>query len=352
METGAEVVWRAIDARCAGRYSGGLLCMRGERPGETGPTNVTSSMTSIAVQRHAPIPTWFGVGGGADALASPRTPAELDACLEIDPSARMLGDGANLLVDDGGVGGLVVKLAQGEFARVEPLPAGEGSGVAGTVTVRAGAGANLPKLIVEAVRMGLGGIEGLAGIPATVGGALVMNAGGSFGQIADVVRRVHATTREGDRLTLDRSEIAFAYRCSGLNRLIITGCELELRRADPAALRARLKDVMAYKKGTQPMAENSAGCCYKNPTLAAGIEGIGEPGARVSAGMLIDRAGCKGLAVGGAAVSHHHANFFTVRPGARAADVIALMGEVERRVLDRFGVALEREVVVWRREGA
>jgi UDP-N-acetylmuramate dehydrogenase len=264
----------------------------------------------------------------------------------------VLGDGANLLVHDGGVAELVVSLAQGEFTRVEPQPGAEGAPDADTVIVRAGAGANLPKMIVEAVRLGLGGIEGLGGIPASVGGALVMNAGGAFGQIGDVVRRVHAVGRDGERLTLERSEIRFGYRRSGLNGLIITGCDLELRRGDPVALRARLKEVMAYKKSTQPMGESSAGCCYKNPTLTTPIEGLAEAGARVSAGMLIDRAGCKGLAVGGATVSSHHANFLTVRPGARAADVIALMEQVERRVLESFGVALEREVVVWRRDVA
>jgi UDP-N-acetylmuramate dehydrogenase len=111
-----------------------------------------------------------------------------------------------------------------------------------------------------------------------------------------------------------------------------------------------LKEVMAYKKSTQPMGEKSAGCCYRNPTLRGDIDGIAAAGARVSAGMLIDRAGCKGLCVGGARVSEQHANFLTVRAGARAADVISLMERVERRVLDRFGVSLEREVVVWRRE--
>lgn len=311
-----------------------------------------TTVTDIPIQRDAPIPTWFGVGGGADALATPRTEGELLACLDMDPACRVLGDGANLLVHDAGVSELVVNLGQGEFTRVDPAPGGEGAPDAETVIVRAGAGANLPKMIVESVRLGLGGIEGLGGIPASVGGALVMNAGGAFGQIADVVRRVFAVSRDGERVTLERGEIAFGYRRSGLNDLILTGCELELRRGDPAALRTKLKEVMAYKKSTQPMGEKSAGCCYKNPTLGRAVAGIGEAGQRVSAGMVIDRAGCKGLSIGGAAVSERHANFFPVAKGARAADVIGLMGEVERRVLDRFGIVLEREVVVWRRDGA
>ena len=310
------------------------------------------AVTEIPIQRDAPIPTWFGVGGGADVLAKPRSEQELLACLDMDPRCRVLGDGANLLVHDAGVSELVVSLGQPAFSIVEPVEGREGAPDSDTVVVRAGAGVNLPKMIVESVRLGLGGIEGLGGIPASVGGALVMNAGGAFGEIADVVRRVFAVGRDGERVTLERDEIGFGYRRSGLGELILTGCELGLRRGDPAQLRERLKEVMAYKKGTQPMAEKSAGCCYKNPTLEAAIDGIGEAGQRVSAGMVIDRAGCKGLSIGGATVSERHANFFPVAKDARAADVIDLMEEVERRVFDRFGIRLEREVVVWRRDEA
>jgi UDP-N-acetylmuramate dehydrogenase len=310
---------------------------------------MTPAVTSFPLQRDAPIPTWFGIGGGADALATPRDEAELLACLDMDPAARILGDGANLLVHDAGVSELVVSLTQPVFTAVEPLPGRDGEPDRETVVVGAGAGASLPRVIIESVRMGLGGVEGLGGIPASIGGALVMNAGGSFGQIADVVRRVFAVNRSGESVSLSRDEIDFGYRRSGLNDLVVIGCEIELRRGDPAALRDKLKDVMAYKKSTQPMGEDSAGCCYKNPTLVCAIEDVGEVDERVSAGMVIDRAECKGLSVGGASVSERHANFFPVAEGALAADVIALMEEVERRVFDRFGISLEREVVIWQR---
>ncbi|VAX37645.1 hypothetical protein MNBD_PLANCTO03-651, partial [hydrothermal vent metagenome] len=141
-------------------------------------------------------------------------------------------------------------------------------------------------------------------------------------------------------------------RSSELGDCILVGCELELRRGDPTALLARLKEVMAAKAATQPMGEKSAGCCYKNPTLMRTIGGLGREGERIGAGLVIDRAGCKGLSVGRARVSDRHANFFPVAKDARAADVIALMEEVERRVFDRFGIALEREVIIWQRGGA
>lgn len=296
------------------------------------------------ISRLEHVPTWFGIGGGAERFASIRSGPELARALEIDASLRVLGDGANLLVDDDGVSELVVKL-EGELAEsvIDPV-----KGI-----VRAGAGANLPKLINETVRQGLAGLETLGGIPASVGGALMMNAGGKFGEIEQFVVRVHGVSREGREVVLERKDIAFGYRRSGLKDLILTSCELQLVPDDAAAVRKRLKEVMAYKKTSQPMAEKSAGCTYKNPTLEHDIMDLhdanGRAGRRVPAGLLIDRAGLKGLAVNAVSVSDVHANFFVTRPGATAHDVITLMEEVERRVLDRYGVQLEREVVVWSR---
>ena len=295
----------------------------------------------ISAQR--PVRTWFGIGGGAARTARPAAREEVVRCLEIDPKLRVLGDGANLLVDDDGVDELVVELTA-------PALAGwEIDDTKGLVTV--GAGANLPKLINETVRRGLWGLETLAGIPAQIGGALVMNAGGAFGQIADVVERVSAVDRRGNAVELARREIAFEYRRSGLNELIVLGATLRLTPGDAEKLRARQVEIMRYKKHSQPMAEHSAGCVFKNPTLGQALKEApdAEPGKRVSAGRLIDLAGLKGTRVGGAEVSGVHANFVVTRPGATARDVIELMRTVARRVRERFGVTLEREVVVWTR---
>lgn len=297
--------------------------------------------TPLHIERNAPIPTWFGIGGRADRLAQPANLEQLRICLSEDPAARILGDGANLLVDDDGVGELVVLLNQRPFTGIS-IDRSRGR-------VIAGAGANLPKLILETVRQGLAGLEGLGGIPATLGGAVVMNAGGAFGQIADAVGKVHAFDRAGREVVLERDEIDFSYRHSGLNHLVLTSIELDLREEDPVALRARLKEVMDYKKGSQPMADRSAGCVWKNPTLAAEVPGIGHAGDRVSAGMLLDRAGCKGLAVGGASISPRHANFVVTDLGAKARDVLGLMDQARQRVLETFGVMLEPEVVIWKR---
>lgn len=294
------------------------------------------------IEQNAPIPTWFGVGGGADRLARPRNLDQLRRCIEMDPNLRILGDGANLLVDDAGVGELVVSLAEGEFGDVKIDQA------AGRIT--AGAGANLPKLILDSVRAGLGGLEGLGGVPATVGGAAVMNAGGTYAQICDTIARVHALDRAGRPVTLERNQIEYSYRKSGLNDLIITSVEFKLKKDDSGRLRSRLKEIMGFKKKSQPLSERSAGCCFRNPTLKEAISEVGPPGARVSAGLLIDRAGGKGATVGGANVSDRHANFITARRGCTAKDVLTLIDQLQARVRDKFGITLEPEVVIWRRK--
>jgi len=165
------------------------------------------------------------------------------------------------------------------------------------------------------------------------------------------VRSVTALTREGVVETLPRSSIDFGYRRSGLGERVIIGVEFELGHAERADLKRRYREALDYKNRSQPkMTDKSAGCCFKNPVLADAIEGIGHAGERVSAGLLLDLAGCKGRRVGSAMISERHANFITVAKGGRAADVVALMQEASARVADRFGVTLEREVVVWGRE--
>lgn len=302
---------------------------------------MTEELTDLTIERDAELPTWFGVGGRADRLARPESHEELRRCLELDPDLRVLGDGANLLVDDDGVGDLVVSVQTEGFRRVEW---DESSG-----RVLVGAGVALPRLINLCVARGLGGLEGLAGIPATVGGATVMNAGGSFGEFGSSVARVEAMDRAGRVHDIPRDRIDFGYRRSRLNHLIVTGVELQLVPGDVEDLRAEQLRCMAHKKQTQPLADKSAGCVFRNPTLGEAIEGVGRAGQRVSAGLLLDRAGCKGLGVGGASVSERHANFVVTSVDARARDVIELIGLAAQRVFDRFGVELEREVVVWQR---
>lgn len=291
------------------------------------------------IRFNAAVPTWFGVGGRADRFASPLDEEQVRDCVLAfaGHTVRVLGDGANLLVDDGGVDGLVLDLsALNEFETASD------DGGEGEVVLRVGAGRSLQRVVVDTVREGLSGLEHLGGIPASVGGAVVMNAGGSFGDISGAVRSVRALTTTGTQLRIPGEEISFGYRSSGLEHLILTGVEFGLERVgegERAGLRQRLKDVMSYKKETQPLSARSAGCCFKNP------------GPGVSAGALIDRAGCKGLRVGGAEVSSRHANFVVTHDGCTARQILDLMDEVQARVRQSSGIELEREIRVWSRGG-
>ncbi len=299
--------------------------------------------TQLHIEHNAPVPTWFHIGGKAAKLAKPESEEDLIACLEIDDEFKVLGEGANLLVDDGGVDGLVVSLETDGFRKVL---IDESAGL-----VRAGAGVALPSLINRCVKRGLGGLEVLAGIPATVGGAAIMNAGGAFGAMSDVVVGVTAIDRAGRVHAFDRSQIDFGYRQSRLNHLIVIEVVFELESGDPGEIKQSLSECMAYKTKSQPMSEKSAGCVFKNPVLNEAIDSIGEAGEqvgeRIGAGMLIDRAGCKGMRSGGAQVSDIHANFITSERDAKARDVIELIGKVQARVLETYGVMLERELIIW-----
>jgi UDP-N-acetylmuramate dehydrogenase len=213
----------------------------------------------------------------------------------------------------------------------------------GPVTAaRVGGGRDLAKTIHETVAAGLAGLEPLIGIPASIGGAIRMNAGGKYGAIGDVVQSVTIVGFDGEERTYARDQVRFEYRHTDLPAGIITSAVLSLRAAEPLGLRERAKEISKYKASVQPLGANSAGCMYKNPVHPA-------TGQRVSAGKLIDDAGLKGTRIGGALVSPQHGNFIVVEPGARASDVAELAALVADETFRRTGVRLEREVVFWRR---
>ena len=302
---------------------------------------MSTQTDQLAIEHNAEISTWFRIGGRADRLARPQSIEQLTRCLELDPDAKILGEGANLLVDDSGMDHLVISMQSEGFKAID---IDDTTGV-----VRAGAGAPLPRLITQTVNAGLGGLHGLAGFPATIGGACVMNAGGRFGTISDHLIELQALDRAGRMHTIRKGDIDFGYRHSGLNHLIICSAVFQLQPGETKALKNELAECMTYKTESQPMNEKSAGCAFKNPLLKDDLDGIGEAGSRVSAGMLIDRAGCKGLSVGGASVSPLHANFITTTADAKSSDAITLMDQVIGRVFDAFGITLEHEVVIWKR---
>lgn len=290
--------------------------------------------------------TWYGVGGRADVLAHPAGVAQLSAlaakCHENGIPVYVLGSGANLLVKDEGVRGIVVKLDDPSFDQIK---------IDGT-NLTAGPGVDLFKLVLECAKQGLAGLAHVAGIPASVGGAVRMNAGGAFGDIGSTVKKVHVMAENGQVYCRDRDDLVFGYRTTNIVAPYILDIEFDMDEADPQELARRVKEIFLYKKSTQPMAENSAGCAFKNPSVPVpGFEaeegGPPPPTQRVSAGKLIDEAGLKGHRIGGAEVSQRHANFIFTHPGCTASDVLALMDHIRQTVLDHHGVALQREVVVW-----
>ncbi len=285
--------------------------------------------------------TWYGIGGRADFLVRPRSIDVLaqlvKRCERTRTPVRVLGSGANLLVADEGVDGIVIRLDEPPFVDVAYNPHGEVN------AMRAMAGADLARVVMDTTRRGLEGLGQMAGIPASVGGALRMNAGGAYGSIGDAVISVTCLSRRGEVVTYPAAELKFEYRHTNIPDPIILGGMFRVTPADPVALREKVKDIFAFKKSTQPLADHSAGCTFKNP-----IDPVTEQ--RVSAGKLIDEAGLKGTSIGGATVSEHHANFIITQAGATASDVLQLLELVRKRVFERCGMQLEIEIAIWRRD--
>ncbi|MGC9317075.1 MAG: UDP-N-acetylmuramate dehydrogenase [Armatimonadota bacterium] len=272
--------------------------------------------------------TSFGIGGPADVLAIPSSPLALTELVrtaaELAVGPLYLGNGTNLIVRDGGIRGLVVRMAGGLA----------GINVEGTMAV-VEAGAPLASVCFQCARRGLAGLEFAAGIPGTLGGALIMNAGANGGEIGDITQWVEVVAPHGAIERLRSDELDFGYRRSALRQrgLAVLRAGLHLEPSDPELIHCRLCDAMAARCSTQPVSMPSAGCIFKRPQ--------GD-----YAGRLLEEAGAKGMRVGGAAVSTKHANFVVNRGGATASDVIELIERVRDLVHDRFGIMLEPEVCI------
>lgn len=272
--------------------------------------------------------TWFRIGGAAQYFIEPTSVEQLTEvlkrCRENEIPVRVLGGGANLLVDDSGVRGAVIHITGENFSEIKFTADG----------VKAGAAADLSRLVLRCVREGKSGMECLAGIPGSVGGAVRMNAGGAFGDIGSIVETVHLMDADGVVFTRMRGELTFGYRCTNITSTVILGAEFRLLDDDQHRILNQVKQIWIYKKNTQPLARRSAGCIFKNPR-------------GMSAGALIDKAGLKGRSVGGAYISDKHANFIIAEPNTRASDVLKLINIVRETVYKRLEVYLELELEVW-----
>ncbi len=319
------------------------------------PEQLSALLEELGIRHETDAPigkemTWYGVGGSAAILAHPAGTAQFSSlvarCHEQNIPVFILGSGANLLVKDGGVSGVVIRLDDPSFSQIK---------IEGT-KITAGPGVDLFKLVLECAKAGLAGLAHVAGIPASVGGAVRMNAGGAFGDIGSTVYKVHVMAENGQVYCRDRDDLVFGYRTTNIVAPYILDVEFDMDEADPQEVAKRVKEIFLYKKNTQPMAENSAGCAFKNPSIikpgyepdpGAEDDGPPPPTVRVSAGKLIDEAGLKGYRIGGAEVSQRHANFIFTHPDCTATDVINLMEHVQQAVLDHSDVVLKREVVIW-----
>jgi UDP-N-acetylmuramate dehydrogenase len=271
--------------------------------------------------------TSLRLGGPADIFVIPQDVDDIRHALSFAERealpVEVIGGGNNLLVKDRGVRGVVLKL-QGSLGRAEFH--GE--------EVVVGAGASLSALIREAAALSLGGIECLAGIPATIGGALAMNAGTPDGAIGDFVSAVYFLCPDGTIGELKPGTSAFAYRVFRFPPgAVLIGARLRFHRRPQAEIQKELKQRLKHKKSTQPLALASAGCVWKNPS--------GD-----HAGRLIEKVGLKGKRMNGCEVSAKHANFIVNRGGAAAADVLALMDLMRERVYNQFGITLEPEIKI------
>lgn len=280
----------------------------------------------------------FGIGGPADLFIEARTEAELEAAVSLAVAWKypfyVIGGGNNILFDDAGYRGLIIR------NRLEGVSLGEGR-----LTVLSGTG--LPCVLREALGASLTGLEFLAGIPGTVGGAVYGNAGAYGSSIGDAVEKAVVLRPGGERKTLARADLGFGYRDSALKRAagIVLSATLLCSPGDARGSEARIRDILEKRRVRHPpLGTACAGSYFKNFCPASGE--------RVAAGQLLERAGARGLSVGDAAVYEGHCNFIVNRGNARAADVLALAAELKDRVERMSGIRLEEEVIYLRADAS
>lgn len=281
---------------------------------------------NVKVQEPMKNHTTFRIGGPADYYLCPHSTEELQKILQICRENKIeffiLGNGSNLLVSDKGYRGAVIQLWK-NFSDI----------VTEDDAVAVKAGALLSKVAAEALEAGLTGMEFASGIPGTMGGAVMMNAGAYGGEMKDIIKEVTVLTKEGEILTLSQEEMNFGYRTSVVKEkgYVVISVVLQLKKGDREEIRKLMNDLKERRVTKQPLDMPSAGSTFKRP------EGY-------FAGKLIMDAGLRGFSVGGAQISEKHCGFVVNKGEATAADVLGLIKEVQKRVQEKFGVALEPEV--------
>lgn len=270
--------------------------------------------------------TSFRIGGPADFWIEPTDLEDLKVLVRFlranGVAWIILGNGTNVLFADCGFSGVVISLSNFDSLSIKED------------CLIAGAGLSLQKLLEKTVGLELGGLEFVAGIPGTVGGAVITNAGGRTGEIGRVVKEITVVDSEVNTESISRTDLGFGYRSCQISRqAIIVEVEVELTKGEKGDIRGRISEVLNDRKDTQPLDYPSAGCIFKNRDGK-------------SAGELIASAGLAGKRIGDAEISTRHANFIINTGKARASDVISLIELVEERLSRRYGIELERELTV------
>ena len=315
---------------------GEVLKFRGQGPMAKVVENWSEQLRDLwsgEIEWDSPMARWctLQVGGPAKAVATPGSRAELQSLLallaKLGVCWRVIGRGSNLLVLDEGYDGVIVVLGR-KFAAIEQRAGEKG----GETLVQVEAGCSLMKLVNWCAAQGLQGLEFAAGIPGSVGGAVVMNAGAWGKEMSEVLSSVTFLRRSGEFAEREKGNLAFSYRHLETEGMTVVAAEFLLQAGDRQAIERRCGQLMRDRKAKQPQGLANAGSFFKNP--------VGLP----AAGKLIQDAGLKGVSVGGARVSEAHANFLVNTGSATAQDFLDLMRLVQEKVLERFGVRLEPEV--------
>jgi len=272
--------------------------------------------------------TSFRTGGVAEIFVEPVSTSELKKVLQFCKDERkqvfVFGKGTNILVNDNGVKGVVIHLGGANFKNIEKQDR----------YVLSGAGVNLSKLIRTVALDGFGGMEALAGVPGTVGGAVMMNAGGKYGEISDTINSLTTMTFDGRIIKHMRGDVEFAYRECNLSKQIVIEVEFQLNESKIEVVLEMMDEIYKEKKEQQQLGTLNAGSIFKNTP-------------QYKAAELIDKANLKGLKVGGAIVSEKHANFIVNTGNATSADILELIKIIKKTIKKKYNVSLEEEIHHW-----
>jgi UDP-N-acetylmuramate dehydrogenase len=273
--------------------------------------------------------TTFKIGGNAEFYFQPASRKQLRRVLSIAAKNKLavffLGAGSNILISDRGISGLVIRFSKADFKKISLKGA----------SMQCACAASLNKIAQTAKQYGLSGAEFLCGIPGSLGGALLMNAGAWGRSMSDIVEEIEVMEYNGKIKVLKKNQVKFGYRVSSLKRCVILGAKLKLSPAKKDFIANLMREYLSRRLASQNTRFANAGCIFKNPP-------------NTSAGKLIDLCGLKGAAVGKAEVCARHANFILNRGNAECADVLRLMRMIQEKVKTKFKINLQPEIKIWR----